>query len=109
MAMSFQENALENVVCEMADILWSFSCLERYHFWGPSQYKDAVYYHDVTMSATASQITSLTIVYSTVYSGAEQRKKLKLRVTGREIHRSPCYQYMDPHVKDKTVSRPSYL
>ena len=31
------------------------------------------------MGAMAPQITSLTIVYSTVYSGADQRK---LRVTG---------------------------
>ena len=29
---------------------------------------------DVRMSVSASQITSLTIVYSTVYSGADQRK-----------------------------------
>ena len=34
------------------------------------------------MSEMASQITSLTIVYSTVYSGADQRKHQKLRVTG---------------------------
>ena len=34
------------------------------------------------MGAIASQITSLTIVYSTVYSRADQRKKSKLRVTG---------------------------
>ena len=33
-----------------------------------------VHYTDVTMSPRASQITSLTIVYSTVYSGADQRK-----------------------------------
>ena len=32
------------------------------------------HYDDVIMSAMASQITSLTIVYSTVYSGADQRK-----------------------------------
>ena len=32
------------------------------------------HYNDVTMGAMASQITSLTIVYSTVYSGADQRK-----------------------------------
>ena len=32
------------------------------------------YYSDATMGAVASQITSLTIVYSTVYSGADQRK-----------------------------------
>ena len=33
-----------------------------------------LYYNDVIMSMMASQITSLTIVYSTVYSGADQRK-----------------------------------
>ena len=32
------------------------------------------HYSAVTMSAMASQITSLTIVYSTVYSGADKRK-----------------------------------
>ena len=32
------------------------------------------YYDDVIMSAIASQITSLTIVYSTVYPGADQSK-----------------------------------
>ena len=31
-------------------------------------------YNDVIMSAVASQITSLTIVYWSVYSGADQRK-----------------------------------
>ena len=33
-----------------------------------------VHYIDVTMTAMASQITSLTIVYSTIYSDADQRK-----------------------------------
>ena len=33
-----------------------------------------LYYGDVIMGAIASQITSLTIVYSTVYSDADQRK-----------------------------------
>ena len=31
------------------------------------------HYDDVTMSTMASQITSLTIVYSVVYSGGDQR------------------------------------
>ena len=35
---------------------------------------DAIHYNDVMMGAMASQITSLTTVYSTVYSGADQRK-----------------------------------
>ena len=33
-----------------------------------------LHYNDVIMGAMASQITSLNIVYSTVYSGADQRK-----------------------------------
>ena len=33
-----------------------------------------IHYNDVIMGAMASQITSLTIVYSAVYSGADQRK-----------------------------------
>ena len=35
---------------------------------------DSRHYNDVIMSTMASQITSLTIVYSTVYSGIDQRK-----------------------------------
>ena len=34
----------------------------------------AMHYGDVRMGAIASQITSLMIVYSTVYSDADQRK-----------------------------------
>ena len=33
------------------------------------------HYGDVTMGAIASQITSLTIVYSTIHSDADQRKQ----------------------------------
>ena len=33
-----------------------------------------VHYDDVIMTTTATQITSLTVVYSIVYSGADQRK-----------------------------------
>ena len=40
------------------------------------------HYNDVMMSAMASQITSLTIVYSTVYSRRISKKISKLRVTG---------------------------
>ena len=43
------------------------------------------------MAATASQITSLTIVYSTVYSGADQRKHQSSASLAfvRGIHRGP--------------------
>ena len=48
-------------------------------------------YNDVIMSTMASQITSLTIVYSTVYSGADQRKYQSSASLAfvRGIHRSP--------------------
>ena len=50
------------------------------------------------MSLMASQITSLTIVYSPVCSGTDQRKHQKLRVTSlcRGIHRGPVNS---PHKK----------
>ena len=41
------------------------------------------------MGAMVSQTTSLTIVYSTVYSGTDQRKTSKLRVTGLCVGNSP--------------------
>ena len=46
-------------------------------------------YNDVIMSVMASQITSLTIVYSTVYSRRRSKKTSKLRVTGLCVGTSP--------------------
>ena len=40
----------------------------------PVTHKRLVHYDDVIMTTIASQITSLAIVYSTVYSGGDQRK-----------------------------------
>ena len=48
----------------------------------------SAHYNDVIMIAMASQITSLTIVYSTVYSG-RSKKTSKLRVTGLCAGNSP--------------------
>ena len=48
-----------------------------------------VHYSDVIMSVMASQITSLTIVYSTVYSRCRSKKTSKLRVTGLFAGNSP--------------------
>ena len=49
------------------------------------------HYNDVIMSEIASQITSLTIVYSTVYSEADQRKHQSSASLAfvRGIHRGP--------------------
>ena len=41
------------------------------------------------MWTNASQITSLTIAHSTVYSGADKKKPSKLRVTGLCVRNSP--------------------
>ena len=60
------------------------SCDRRCHF-------DAIHYDDVIMSAIASQITSLTIVYSIVYSDADQRKHQSSASLAfvQGIHRGP--------------------
>ena len=52
---------------------------------------DCYHYNDVIMSAMASQITSLTIVYTTVYSNTDQRKHQSSAslVFVRGIHRGP--------------------
>ena len=44
---------------------------------------------DVIMTTMASQITSFTVVYSTVYSDADKKKTSKLRVTGLCAGNSP--------------------
>ena len=90
------------------------------------------------MGAIASQITSLTIVYSTVYSGADQRKHQSSGALAfvRGIHRgpvnslhkwpvtqkmfpfddfiiismkTPSYQYRNFHGKDEMASHQFYL
>ena len=64
------------------------------------------HYNDVIMSTIASQITSLTIVYSTVYSGADQRKHQNSasltfvrgihRGSGNSPHKGPVTRKMFP-------------
>ena len=52
---------------------WSMPCVLRQssiQHWG----KPGTHYSDVIMTTIASQITRLTVVYSTVYSDADQRK-----------------------------------
>ena len=50
-----------------------------------------LHYHDVIMGAIAYQITSLTIVYSTVYLGADKKKHQRSASLAfvRGIHRGP--------------------
>ena len=63
---------------------WAFGCF-RFVTFGWLFYHDrhmAIHYNDVIMSIMASQITSLAIVYSTVYSRRRSKKTSKLRVSG---------------------------
>ena len=52
-------------------------CRSRHH-----QVFYTTHYSDVIMTTMASPITSLTVVYSIVYSDADERKTPTLRVTG---------------------------
>ena len=83
-----QENAFEYFLWKMAAILlnrqytnWAVS-RPRSHYMAHKIIKNksaiqqsiTYHYNDVTMTTTVSQITSLTVVYSIDYSGADQRK-----------------------------------
>ena len=63
--------------------------------------KGCIHYCDVIMTTTASQITSLTIVYLTVYSDADQRKHQSSASLAfvRGIHRGPVNS---PHKRPVT-------
>ena len=86
------ENSFENVVGKTVAILSRPKCvngndiLRLLAAW-------CVHFHycDVIMTTMASQITSLTIVYSTVYPGADERKHQSSAslVFVRGIHRWP--------------------
>ena len=69
------------------DIL--YICIICRHWGGKSTWNS--HYDDVIMSTMASQITNLTIVYSSVYSGADQRKHQSSASLAfvRGIHRGP--------------------
>ena len=99
-----QENAFENAVCEMVYILFRpqrmnslYLCDSDVSILASSTKKSwhqntfCMYYSDVIMSAIASQIIDVSIVCSTVCSGADQRKhqsSVSLAFV-RGIHRWP--------------------
>ena len=69
------------VSCSCVPNIW----LVYFHMWVQTHYSDVI------MSTMASQITSLMILYSTVYSGPDQRKHQSSASLAfvRGIHRSP--------------------
>ena len=74
-------------------IYYHFSTLKWYQWLASFLMEDwpVYHYYDVIMGAIASQITSLTIVHSTVYSGADHRhhQSSALPAFVRGINRSP--------------------
>ena len=58
-----------------------------------------MHYNDVIMSASASQITNLTIVYSTTYSRRRSKKASRLRVTDFCAGYSPVTGEINPRTK----------
>ena len=74
---------------------------DDYMFYGYIPTSTPLHYRDVIMSAMASQITSLAIVYSTVYSEAYQRKHQSSASLGfvRGIHWWPVNS---PHKRPVT-------
>ena len=69
------------LVCSARQGTWVWNIMSRL----------TCHYNDVIMGAIASQITTLTIVYSTVYSDADQRKHQSSASLAFEqgIHRGP--------------------
>ena len=57
----------------------------------------SIHYNDVTMGAMASQITSLTLVFPTLYSRHRSKKTSKLHVTGLWEGNSPVTGEFPPH------------
>ena len=84
------ERASENVVCGMVAILSRPQCVNS-TINAEAGILCENHYDDVIMDSIASQITSLTIVYSTVHSGADQRKHQSSASLAFvwEIHRWP--------------------
>ena len=54
--------------------MWMWFAISVRHIWKCYSWLTLQHYVDVIMTTMASQITSLTVVYSIVYSDADQRK-----------------------------------
>ena len=98
---------MEHYVCrkKYARSGWVYCCLSVISVIGQrsgvTYWDQTWHYSDVIMGAVASQITSLTIVYSTVYPDADQRKHQSSASLAfvRRIHRGPVNS---PHKRPVT-------
>ena len=85
------KNTLSKIFAATLYVICNNSALYREHNVNLQKLHQLTHYGDVVMGAIASQITSLTIVYSTVYSDADQRKHQSSASLSfvRGIHRGP--------------------
>ena len=83
--------------------------LERLQSWLDLQVHILTHYDDVIMSAMASQITSLTIVYSIVYSGADQRKHQSSASLAFVPHKWPVTRKMFPFDESSCIYDYGYI
>ena len=89
---SFEKMHLKTSSGKLRSFCLGFNVLMKVMYrWALLHLKPAYFIHncDVIMGTMASQITSLTIVYSTVYSDADQKKTSMIRVTGLCAGNSP--------------------
>ena len=84
------------LLLQFEELVWSSSCIIYHLFilsisWAHQYLGRKFHYSDVIMTAMASQITNLTIDYSSVYSSADQRKYQSSASLAfvRGIHRWP--------------------
>ena len=86
---NFSEIAIKLLIFSLKEMYFKSSCANRRPFCSGIDVLDHDW--DVIMGAMASQITSLTILYSTVYSDANQRKHQSSASLGfvRGIHQWP--------------------
>ena len=84
------QQCLQSKIIPLRPLVWQDFLESRRPFLVRS-FCDRNHYNDVIMSSMASQITSVSIVYSTVYSGADQRKHQSYATLAfvRVIHRWP--------------------
>ena len=88
---TIQKNVFEKFACKMVAIFWRPQCVNSMISNPCGILSSLIHYSDVIMGAVASQITSLMIVYSIVYSGRDQRKHQSSASLAfvRGIHRWP--------------------
>ena len=92
---NFYEGIVNN--CKSLKHSWSSSTEINFEIW--------IHFSDVIMGTMASQITSLTVVYSTVCSGADQRNIKAPRHWPLWGHKEPVTRKMLPF--DKVIMRKS--